>query len=366
MFASLVNDNIATLPAYVPGKPIEELEREYGIAGAVKIASNENPLGPSPLALRAIQEHLSQLHRYPESGAFALRERLSQHLCLAPDRLIFGNGSDEILDLALRTFVKPGEEVISAAPSFLMYGLITQAVGGRFIPVPLTDFRIDLAALLRAVTSRTKMVIINNPNNPTGTAIHRREWEGFLAALPDRIIVLVDEAYIEFVQADEVPTALDYLRGDRALLGLRTFSKAYGLAGLRIGYGYGPAELIAYLERLRPPFNINRLAQVAARAALDDTPFLQLTRQVVWDGLATICRALEDWGVPYVPTQANFLLINVGRDSREVFEGMLRQGVIIRAMNGYGLPEYIRVNAGRPEENQQFLQAFRKVMGLSA
>ncbi len=365
MFDFLVNDNIAKLPSYIPGKPIEELEREFGVTSAIKIASNENPLGPSPMALRAIQDHLTQLHRYPESNAFYLRDCLSRHLQLSPEQLIFGNGSDEILDLAFRAFVQAGDEVLCAAPSFLMYGLITQAVGGIFRPVPLTDFRIDLAALLAAVGPQTKMVIINNPNNPTGTVIYREEWENFLATLPDQVMVLVDEAYIDFVEDADVPSGLDYLTPKRPFLGLRTFSKAYGLAGLRIGYGYGHPEVIGYLERLRPPFNVNRLAQVAAAAALEDKPFLNLTLQVVREGLATIRQHLEAWGVRYIPTQANFILIHVGRSSQEVFEAMLREGVIIRAMSGYGLPEYIRINAGRPEENQRFLQAFQKVMSLS-
>jgi len=363
MFEAFVPAHIATLAAYPPGKPLEELERELGITDSIKLASNENPLGPSPLALQAIAGQLNRLHRYPDANAYYLKERLSRHLQVAPAQLICGNGSDEILELIMRAFVQPGQEVISAAPSFLMYGLLTQGAGGIFRPVPLQDFRINLAALLEAITDRTKVVIINNPNNPTGTAVSRTDWEEFLAAVPPRVLVVVDEAYIEFAETPTVPQGLEYLREDRPLIGLRTFSKAYGLAGLRIGYGYGPSALISYLDRLRSPFNVNSLAQAAATAALDDDAFLARTRQVVKEGLAYICAALDELGVTYIPTQTNFLLIHVGRDSREVYEQMLRQGVIIRAMGSYQLPDYIRVNAGLPAENQRFITTFKRVMG---
>uniref|UniRef100_UPI00404B8A5B histidinol-phosphate transaminase n=1 Tax=Desulfobacca sp. TaxID=2067990 RepID=UPI00404B8A5B len=357
---------IATLAAYPPGKPLEELERELGITDSIKLASNENPLGPSPLALQAITGQLHRLHRYPDANAYYLKERLSRHLQVAPDQLICGNGSDELLELIMRAFVQPGQEVISASPSFLMYGLLTQGVGGIFRPVPLKNFTLDLAAMLQAVTARTKVIIINNPNNPTGTAVSRSDWEQFLAAVPPRVLIVVDEAYIEFAETPRVPQGLEYLREDRPLIGLRTFSKAYGLAGLRVGYGYGPSSLLSYLDRLRSPFNVNSLAQAAAVAALDDEEFLARTRQVVKDGLAYICGVLDELGIAYVPTQTNFLLIHVGRDSREVYQQMLHQGVIIRAMGSYQLPDYIRVNAGLPAENQRFIATFKWVMGYGA
>lgn len=366
MFETLVPDYIATLAAYPPGKPLEELERELGITDSIKLASNENPLGPSPLAIRALTDHIGRLHRYPDANVYYLRQRLSRHLGVLPEQLICGNGSDEILEFIMRAFLRPGEEVISAAPSFLMYGLLTQGAGGVFRPVPLKDFRLDLAAMAQAVTSRTRIIIVNNPNNPTGTVVHRAEWEDFLAALPTQVIVVVDEAYIDFVDDPEVPTGLEYLREDRPLIGLRTFSKAYGLAGLRIGYGYGPSRLIVYLDRLRSPFNVNSLAQAAAVAALDDSEFLARTRQLVKAGLAYFYEEFDRLGIRYLPSQANFLLIHLGRDSREVYEQMLRLGVIIRAMTSYQLPEFIRINAGLPEENRRFMQAFKKVLGFAA
>ena len=362
MFEAFVPPHIATLPAYPPGKPIEELERELGIRDSIKLASNENPLGPSPLAVAAIRAHLDRLHRYPDANVYYLKERLSRHLGLAPEQLICGNGSDEILELIMRAFVQSGEEVISAAPSFLMYGLLTQGAGGVFRPVPLKNYGLDLAAMAAAISPRTKVIIINNPNNPTGTAVTRQDWEDFLSRVPGRVLVVLDEAYIEFADS-WVPQGLEYVREDRLLIGLRTFSKAYGLAGLRVGYGYGPSTLIGYLNRVRSPFSVNSLAQVAAAAALEDTDFLHRTRQVVKEGLQYICGELDRWGIRYVPTQTNFLLIHLGRDSRPVYEQMLRQGVIIRAMGSYQLPEYIRVNAGRPEENQRFIHTFKQVLG---
>lgn len=365
MFEALVPEYIATLAAYPPGKPLEELERELGITDSIKLASNENPLGPSPLAMQAIAGQIETLHRYPDASVYYLKQRLSRHLGLVPEQLICGNGSDEILELAVRAFLLPGQEVISATPSFLMYSLLTQGAGAIFRPVPLKDFRVDLSAVLDAITPNTRIVIINNPNNPTGTVIYRREWEDFLAALPPHVLLLLDEAYIEFVDDPEVPDGVKYVEENLPLIGLRTFSKAYGLAGLRIGYGYGPSTLIGYLDRLRSPFNVNSLAQAGALAALDDHEFLAQTRHLIKEGLAYFCQELDQLNLSYVPTQANFLLIHVARNSREVYENMLRRGVIIRAMSSYQLPEYIRVNVGLPAENQRFMQALKREMGFA-
>ncbi|MBW1992614.1 MAG: histidinol-phosphate transaminase [Deltaproteobacteria bacterium] len=346
--ASLIQPHLSQLTPYQAGKPLEELARELGLTNAVKLASNENPLGPSPRALAAIQTELANLHRYPDSHAYYLREDLSRHLGIKPEQVILGNGSDEILDLLVRTLVSPGDEVISSAHTFLMYGLLTRAAGGVFRPVPLKDLHLDLAAVARAVTPKTKLILLNNPNNPTGTVFSRADWEGFLAALPPTVTVVLDEAYIEFVDDPDVPQGVAYLAEDRLLVGLRTFSKAYGLAGLRIGYGYGPSKLLDFLNRLRLPFNVNRLAQVGARAALRDQEFLNRTLEVVRQGREFLCRELSRLGLSYVPTQANFILIRVGRPGQEVYQGMLREGVIIRAMDAYEFPDCIRVNVGLP------------------
>jgi histidinol-phosphate aminotransferase len=361
---NLVQPHLAQITPYQAGKPLEELAREMGLTDAIKLASNENPLGPSPLALAAIQDNLHTLHRYPDSHAYYLKEDLSRHLGLSPSQLILGNGSDEILDLLIRALVPLGGEVLSTDHTFLMYSLLTQAVGGVFRFVPLKEMRVDLPGLARAVTAQTRLIFINNPNNPTGTAFLRQEWEEFLASVPPHLTVVLDEAYIDFADDPRVPQSLAYVAEDRLLVGLRTFSKAYGLAGLRIGYGFGPSKLMDYLNRLRLPFNVNRLAQVAARAALTDTLFLERTLKVVRSGRAMICRELERLGLSYLPSQANFILIQVDRPAREVYEAMLKEGVIIRSMEEYGFSHHIRVNVGLPEENQRFVRALTKVLGL--
>jgi histidinol-phosphate aminotransferase len=364
-FTSLILPQLTQITPYQAGKPLEELARELGLTDAIKLASNENPLGPSPRALEAIQKNLATLHRYPDSHAYYLKEDLSRHLGITPEQLLLGNGSDEVLDLLVRALVPPGGEVLSTDHTFLMYGLLTQAVGAVFRPVPLKEMRVDLPAVARAVTGQTRLILLNNPNNPTGTVFHREEWEEFLAALPPTVTVVVDEAYIDFADDPRVPHGLDYITPERPLVGLRTFSKAYGLAGLRIGYGYGPAALMEYVNRLRLPFNVNRLAQVAARAALTDIDFLARTRELVLTGRAFLVRELKRLGLETVPTQANFILIRVDRPGQEVYQGMLLQGVIIRAMDSYGFPDYVRINVGLPEENQRFLGALAKVLGLS-
>jgi histidinol-phosphate aminotransferase len=359
----LVLPHLTQLTPYQAGKPLEELERELGLTDAIKLASNENPLGPSPLALAAIRDSLGSLHRYPDSHAYYLKEDLARHHGIAPQQLILGNGSDEVLDLLVRALVPPGGEVLSTTHTFLMYGLLTQAVGGIFRKVPLKDKRVDLNAVSQAVTAQTRLILLNNPNNPTGTAFRRQGWEDFLSTISTTVTVVLDEAYIEFADDPGVPSCLDYLSEDRPLVGLRTFSKAYGLAGLRIGYGFGPSELMDYLNRLRMPFNVNRLAQEAARAALQDTAFLAQTREVVRAGKDLVYTGLKRLGLPFIPTQANFILIRVPRPGQEIYQAMLREGVIIRAMDSYGFPDFIRVNMGLPEENRRFLEALQKVLG---
>lgn len=361
---SLIQPHLKQLTPYQAGKPLEELTRELGLTDAIKLASNENPLGPSPKALAAVQEHLASLNRYPDSHAYYLKEELSRHLGLKPGQLVLGNGSDEVLDLLIRALVPPGGEVISTTHTFLMYGLLTQAVGGVFRAVPLKEMAVDLKAVAQAVTPRTRLIILNSPNNPTGTVFTRTAWERFLSDLPPTVTVVLDEAYIDFVDDPEVPTSLEYVNDTRPLVGLRTFSKAYGLAGLRVGYGFGPSELMEVLNRLRLPFNVNRLAQVGARAALEDHEFLARTRELVITGRKYLASELTKLGLGVVPSQANFILIHLGRPGREVYEAMLREGVIIRAMDAYGFPEHIRVNVGLPEENARFLAALKKVLGL--
>jgi histidinol-phosphate aminotransferase len=356
-----VPPHILAIDPYVPGKPIEELEREYGIPGSVKLASNENPLGPSPRAMEALQDAIGSLHRYPDGGAFELTRILSRHLGLPPEMIVFGNGSDELIGLLCHALLMPGDEVILPRPSFLIYDIMARSMGAKPVAVPLKSLSIDLDGVLDAVTPATRMVFINNPNNPTGTIIEKGGFERFLKALPPRVMVVVDEAYIEFVRDGGCAVGTDYLDGPNPMAVLRTFSKAYGLAGLRIGYGVMHEEIRSLINRIRMPFNASIPAQVAAGAAIQDTAFLKKTRQVVHDGLAYLFDALKSIGLTCFPTQSNFFLIDMKQDAGEVFEKMLRQGVIVRSMVSYGFPEYIRVNVGLPEENRRLVAALEKV-----
>jgi histidinol-phosphate aminotransferase len=357
-----IPDNIAALKPYPPGKPLEELEREYGITDSIKLASNENPLGSSPMALQAIVNHLENLRRYPDGSGFYLKQRLSEQLALVESSIVLGNGSNEIIDLLIRTFVRPGEEVLMSEPTFLVYQLMTQAVGGRVIKVPQVSFAHDLEQMADACTPRTRVVFLDNPNNPSGTVIKREHFENFRNKVPEDILIVIDEAYIEFADPASTISGLDYLDGVPAVITLRTFSKIYGLAGLRIGYGVMPPEVADYVNRVRQPFNVNSLAQVAALAALDDTSFLKETQKAVREGLGFLLRELAKMQIPTLPTQTNFFLIEVGHDARRVYEAMLRRGVIVRAMNAYGLDRYIRISVGRPEENRRFIAALKEVM----
>lgn len=358
-----VPENIADIKPYVPGKPIEELERELGIARSVKLASNENPLGPSPKAVEALKDAIANLHRYPDGSGHVFIRDLARHLNCPEGAIVMGNGSDDIIALLAHTLLRPGERAIMPRPSFLMYEIAVRSVGAKPVFVPLQSLAIDLEGMRRAVDENTRLVFLCNPNNPTGTVISGDDFDQFLSSLPSDVVVVVDEAYIEFVRDATCLQSLSYWGGGRPIVTLRTFSKLYGLAGLRVGYGVMPEELAGYLNRIRQPFNVNSLAQVAARAALQDQAFVRRTLRVVHDGLAFMFEALTDMGVRYFPTQSNFFLIDVARDAETVFQAMLQQGVIVRSMKGYGYPEYIRVNVGTREENQRFVQALKSVLG---
>jgi histidinol-phosphate aminotransferase len=356
-----VGEYIRSLVPYEPGKPIEEVEREYGIANSVKLASNENPLGPSPKAVAAIRAKLDQLHLYPDGDCFYLKEGLAKKLGVAPETLIFGNGSNEIIELAARTFMRAGDEAVMAEQAFVVYQLIVQAVGGKSKQVPLRDYTHDLDAIAAAISPQTRLVFLANPNNPTGTIFRREVWEKFLAKVSRDVLLIVDEAYFEYVQDAGYPDSLKYHQEGRAILTLRTFSKLYGLAGLRIGYGVAPKELIAMMQRVRQPFNVNAPAQWAALAALDDTEHVQRSLAVNRQGLEYLRAEFEKLGLEYVPSQGNFILVRVGK-GQEVFKQLLGQGVIVRPMGGYKFPEHVRVTVGTMEENQKFIAALQKVI----
>ena len=356
---------IQRLAPYPPGMPLEELEREYGITGSIKLASNENPFGPSPRAIAALADVLPTLHRYPDGSGFYLRQALAKRIGVAADAIILGNGSNEIIELAARVFLRPGDEAVMANQAFLIYQMVVQAAGAIPRQVPLRRFTHDLEAIAAAIGPATRLVFLANPNNPTGTIYKRDEWEDFLAGVPPHILIIADDAYADYVEDTDYPDSLAYHRRDRLLLTLRTFSKIYGLAGLRIGYGVGPLEVIEVLNRVRQPFNVNALAQVAALAALDDQAHVERTRVNNREGLAYLRAVCERLGRPYVPSWANFLLIDVG-DAGRVYDALLRRGVIVRPMDVYGFSRHLRVTVGTPAENQRFAESLAAVLGVAA
>jgi histidinol-phosphate aminotransferase len=353
---------IEELVPYKPGKPIEELERELGIKGAIKLASNENPLGPSPKAVEAMQAALTGLNRYPDGAGFELRSALAKKFGVSFGQTCIGNGSDEIIEFLARAYVRPGQEALAAAPSFLMYSKLVQVAGGRLYEVPLKDFRIDLDAMLAAITPQTRLVFVNNPDNPAGTAVSKAELSSFLDRVPKGMLVVLDEAYIDFVTDPDVALGTDFLDHDTPVLVMRTFSKSAGLAGLRIGYALGPEEVIAAFDRVRQPFNTSILAQVGGCAALADGDFLRQTRQLVIEGLNTFYKCFDDLELSYVPSQTNFVLVRIGSKAKEVADLLLRRGVIIRYMGSYDLPEFLRISVGLPEENQRFAEALEDII----
>lgn len=354
-----IPDYVASLKPYVPGKPIEELERELGISGSVKLASNENPLGPSKKALEVLSGNvLSNLNRYPDGGAYYLKQALSRHLGVKEAELIVGNGSNELLDIAVKTFMKPGDEAVMAWPSFVVYPMAVQAQGCTGIKVPLSGFRHDLDAMADAVTESTRMLFIANPNNPTGTINTAVELDRLLDRLPADIIVVVDEAYYEYVTDPSYADSMKHFRDGRNLLILRTFSKIYGLAGLRVGYGISRPEILEEMNKMREPFNTSTPAQAAAIAALEDREHVERSKNINLEGRQYLCGELESLGVKYVPTEANFIFMFPGRDSEEVYQSLLMQGVIVRPMG----PDSIRVTIGLPEENKRFIEALSKVL----
>ena len=347
---------LASLVPYQPAKPVEEVEREYGIRDSIKLASNENPLGPSPRAVEALRGTLAGIHRYPDGGGFYLKQRLAAKLGVSTDQIALGNGSNEILEFVARTFLRPGEDAVMSEQAFVVYASVVQSAAGIPRAVPLREFTHDLDAIAAAVRKSTRLVFLGNPNNPTGTIYPRAAFERLLERLPKDVVVVADDAYAEYVSDPEYPRTLDYLRPDRLLITLRTFSKIYGLAGLRIGYGIGPAELVAALERIRQPFNVNVLGQVAALAALDDDEHVERSRRANREGMLFLEREFTRLGLAYVPSQANFVLVRVGAGG-EVYERLLRRAVIVRPMGGYGFPEHVRVTVGTAEENRRFVDA---------
>jgi histidinol-phosphate aminotransferase len=359
---TLARANVLRLRPYVPGKPIEEVEREYGIRNAVKLASNENPLGPSPLAIEAIRAAAAEVALYPDGSCYALTRELAEHWGVAPENLILGNGSDEIIHYLGIAFLRPGDEVLTAHPSFVRYESAAILNEATCVAVSLRDYRYDLPAMAQRLSPRTRLVFIANPNNPTGTIVSRAELERFLDAVPPHAVVVMDEAYYEYVDSTDYPQCWEYVKEGRNLVILRTFSKIYGLAGLRVGYGMARPDLIHVLHQVREPFNVNLVAQAAARASLQDNNQVTRSRSVNRAGKGYLTEQLGRLGLMVVPSEANFVLVDLGRPGQAVFEALLRRGVIVRTLDLYGLPTHLRVTVGTLEENERFVGELRSVL----
>lgn len=367
-FEQLAAPGVRKLQPYQPGKPIEELEREYGVSDVVKLASNENPLGPSPRALEALQARAADLARYPDGNGFELKQALSRHLDVEVEQITLGNGSNDVLELVARAFATPKDEVVFSEHAFAVYPIVTQAIGARPVAAKAKNWGHDLEAMAAAVTERTRLIFIANPNNPTGTWVDAEALERFIAALPEHVIVVVDEAYFEFAADPEAgvegyPDTLQWLGRYPNLIVTRTFSKAYGLAGLRVGYAVSHPDVADLLNRVRQPFNANSAALAAATAALLDEEHLARGLRVNREEMVRLTDAFERIGLTWIPSVGNFVALDLARPAAEVYEGLLREGVIVRPVGAYGMPNHLRISVGLPEENERFLRALENVLG---
>ncbi|MFA5062755.1 MAG: histidinol-phosphate transaminase [Candidatus Omnitrophota bacterium] len=357
----LVRKNIFKISPYVGGKPIEETKRQFGLKEVIKLASNENPLGASPKAVEAIRKASYGINRYPDSQSFYLKKKLAKFLNVNSSNLVLGNGSDELIDIVIKTFVEDDENIVTSEATFLEYEIIASVYGRKLTKVPLRYFKYDLESMKKRIDKKTKLVFIANPNNPTGTYVTKFELRDFMNALPPNVLLVIDEAYDAFIDVDDYPDMLDSFRNKNVII-LKTFSKSYGLAGLRIGYAVLDDGLAGLMERVRQPFNINSLAQAGAQAALDDKEFLRKTRKIVLEGKDYLYDNLKKLGLAYVPSITNFILVDVGQDGVEIFNKMLRSGVIVRDMKQYGLKNFIRVTIGTKKENERFIKVLRKIL----
>ena len=357
----LANPQLREITVYQPGKPIEETARELGLdpGAIIKLASNENPLGPSPKAMETMRKALEKGHLYPDGGGFCLCRAVATKLGLGLENVILGNGSNEVLEFLGHAFLNPGDDVVTSQYAFVVYKLIATSFGARTIEVPSPDYRQDLDGMLAAITAKTRLIFVPNPNNPTGTLLSQRAIDHFMSRIPENVIVVFDEADFEFL--DHPPDTLQFVREGRNIVVLRTFSKIHGLAGLRIGYAVGPADLVQVLHKTRQPFNVNSIAQVGALAALKDDEHLRDTKRVVDEGRAYLHEQFTKMKIRFVPGTANFVMVNVG-DGHVIFEKLLRRGIIVRPLKGYNLPEWLRISVGTMEENKKCVAALKKVM----
>ncbi len=358
----IARKNILSVKPYVPGKPIDEVKRELGLRDVIKLASNENPFGPSPKVLKAIQESAETVNRYPDGNCHYLRRELAKQLRVNPDQLIFGNGSDEVIVMATRVFAGVGDEVVMATPSFLIYEIASKISGATIKMVPLKNFRYDLDGIKRAVTRKTKIIFIGNPDNPAGTYLTQKQVENLLKNIRPNILVFIDEAYFEFVDEKDYPDTIRLIKTYKNVITTRTFSKMYGLAGLRVGYGVANRDVISLLDRVREPFNINSAAQAAALACLRDKKYYQKLLKVINAQRKYLYRQLESLDLSFVDSVTNFILVDVAGNGSGVSRSLLKKGVIVRDMGYWGLKTYIRVTIGTPQENQKFIKALREVL----
>lgn len=355
-------EHIAAITPYPPGKPMDELERQYGVSNSIKLASNENPWGPSPLAVRAMRSELLGLHRYPDGSSYYLTEAIAEENGLDPEEVVLGNGSNEIIEFLVKAFVKEGDEVITSHPSFLMYQKFVQIRGGTNHVVALNEMEHDLIAIKEKVGPKTRLIFLDNPNNPTGTVIAPSKLYSFFSDLPEEVVVVLDEAYVDYLDMEyklDIYSLIRNCENRCAIVFMRTFSKAYGLAGLRVGFGLMAREIAQVLHKVRQPFNINLLGQVGALAALADKQYYDQVLEKTRLGIAYLQQKVEEMGCKAYPTHTNFFLIDVGGSAGKLYEAMLYQGVIIRSMEAYGFPSLIRITVGTSAENDRFLSAFK-------
>ncbi len=363
-YAALAATGVQGMQPYQPGKPVEELARELGLdpAGIVKLASNENPLGPSDRALSALREAMGDIARYPDGNGFHLKNKLAERLNVTPESLTLGNGSNDVLELVARAFAEPGSEIVYSEHAFAVYPLVTQAIGATHVKVPARDWGHDLEAMAQAVTERTAVVFVANPNNPTGTVVEKEEVHRFLRRIPENVIVVLDEAYCEYLSGERYPDGVQWLAEFPNLIVSRSFSKAWGLSGLRVGYGVSSPEIAGILNRIRQPFNVNTMALAAAAAVLDDSEYLKRSIEVNRVGLEQLSNGFRNLGLDVIPSVANFVAVDTGRDAGPVNEALLREGVIVRPIGAYGMPRHLRVSVGLESENRRCLQAMEKVL----
>lgn len=361
-YLALAMPYVQKLSPYVPGKPIEELQRELGLSDIIKLASNENPLGPSPKVLDAIKKEIAHLTLYPDGNGFVLKQAIAQKFSLQLAQITLGNGSNDVLDLIARAYLGPGRDAVYSQYGFAVYPISTQSVGARGIEVAARDYGHDLEAMAAAITPTTSVVFVANPNNPTGTWFTKAQLDAFLQQVPKRVIVALDEAYTEYVDEAEFPNGFDYLAAHANLVVTRTFSKAYGLAGLRVGYSVSNPQIADALNRVRQPFNVDSLALVAASTALLDDDYLNQSRTVNHAGLKLLEAGFERLGLSYIPSVGNFITVHFDRPAQPIYQALLQHGVIVRPVANYGMPHSLRISVGTPAENQRFLDALSTVL----